>query len=163
MNSAPICVAPYARVSTAKCEKCGKIRVEHDNHSYDFKGQDPEVQLRELREYVALRGWQAADVYTDVGVSGAKACRTYFLPRRSRFCHIKGKGFSRVRSTKFYGIEVSPTLTGHKVVFTGCLLATLGGFAALTWVVIERNWLSWITLAISGWIFLVWMLMMLGD
>ena len=75
MNSASIRVALYARVSTAKCEKCGKIRAEHDNHDHEFKGQDPEVQLRELREYVARRGWQVADVYTDVGVSGAKASR----------------------------------------------------------------------------------------
>jgi len=56
-----------------------------------------------------------------------------------------------------------PASTGHKVVFTGCLLAALGGFAALTWVVIERNWLSWIALASSGWMFLVWMLMMLSS
>jgi hypothetical protein len=75
MNSASIRVALYARVSTAKCEKCGKIRAEHDNHDHDFKGQDPEVQLRELREYVERRGWEIADVYTDVGVSGAKASR----------------------------------------------------------------------------------------
>ena len=63
----------------------------------------------------------------------------------------------------FQRMLLVPASTGHKVVFTGCILATLGGFAALTWVVIERNWLSWITLAISGWMFLVWMLMMLGD
>ena len=75
MNPTSIRVALYARVSTAKCEKCGKIRIEHDNHDHDFKGQDPEVQLRELREYVERRGWQVADVYTDVGVSGAKASR----------------------------------------------------------------------------------------
>jgi DNA invertase Pin-like site-specific DNA recombinase len=75
MNSTSIRVALYARVSTAKCEKCGRIRTEHDNHSHEFKGQDPEVQLRELREYVERRGWQVADVYTDVGVSGAKASR----------------------------------------------------------------------------------------
>jgi hypothetical protein len=61
------------------------------------------------------------------------------------------------------GTWLVPASTGHKVVFTGSLVATLGGFAALTWVVIERTWLSWITLAISGWMFLVWMLMMLGD
>jgi DNA invertase Pin-like site-specific DNA recombinase len=75
MNHTSIRVALYARVSTAKCEKCGKIRAEHDNHNHEFKGQDPEVQLRELREYVARRGWQVTDVYIDVGVSGAKASR----------------------------------------------------------------------------------------
>jgi len=68
-------VALYARVSTAKCEKCGKIRTEHENHSHEFKGQDPEVQLRELREYIEHRGWQIAEVYPDTGVSGAKDSR----------------------------------------------------------------------------------------
>jgi hypothetical protein len=63
----------------------------------------------------------------------------------------------------FQGMLLVPASTGYKVVFTGCLLATGGGFAALTWVVIERNWLSWMSLAISGWMFLVWMLMMLSD
>lgn len=58
---------------------------------------------------------------------------------------------------------LAPASTGHKVVSTGCLLATLGAFAALTWVVIERNWLSWMALAISGWTFGVWMLMMLSS
>jgi DNA invertase Pin-like site-specific DNA recombinase len=68
-------VALYARVSTARCEKCGKVRTEHDSHSHEFKGQDPETQLRELREYVERRGWQITEVYTDAGVSGSKASR----------------------------------------------------------------------------------------
>ena len=63
----------------------------------------------------------------------------------------------------FPGMLLVPASTGHKIVFTGCLLATLGGFAALTWVVIERNWLSWMGLAISGWMFAVWMLMTLSS
>lgn len=62
----------------------------------------------------------------------------------------------------FHGMLLVPASTGYKVVRTGCLLATVGGFAALTWVVIEKNWLSWVALAISGWMFLVWMLMMLS-
>ena len=51
--------ALYARVSTAN------------------NGQDPEVQLRELREYVQRRGWElAADcVYVDIGISGSKEKR----------------------------------------------------------------------------------------
>jgi len=40
-----------------------------------LKGQDPEVQLRELREYVSRRGWQIADVYADRGVSGSRDSR----------------------------------------------------------------------------------------
>src|SRR5271169_6604309 len=47
----------YARVSTT-------------NH-----GQDPEVQLRELREYCQRRGWEITREYVDVGISGGKEKR----------------------------------------------------------------------------------------
>jgi DNA invertase Pin-like site-specific DNA recombinase len=50
-------VALYARVSTAD------------------KGQDPELQLSELREYVERRGWIVGREYTDAGISGAKESR----------------------------------------------------------------------------------------
>src|SRR2546423_12073140 len=53
----PARIALYARVSTAA------------GH------QDPEMQLRELREYAARRGWQVVGVYTDAGVSGARDSR----------------------------------------------------------------------------------------
>src|ERR1019366_4315559 len=49
-------VALYARVSTNN-------------------GQDPEVQLRELREYCQRRGWEIVREYVDVGISGTKAKR----------------------------------------------------------------------------------------
>ena len=48
--------ALYARVST-------------------LNGQDPEMQLRELREYAARRGWQVTGEYTDQGVSGSRESR----------------------------------------------------------------------------------------
>jgi DNA invertase Pin-like site-specific DNA recombinase len=38
-------------------------------------GQDPEVQLRELRDYCQRRGWEVAREYVDVGISGAKEKR----------------------------------------------------------------------------------------
>jgi DNA invertase Pin-like site-specific DNA recombinase len=38
-------------------------------------GQDPEMQLRELREHVGRRGWQVSGEYVDRGVSGAKDSR----------------------------------------------------------------------------------------
>jgi DNA invertase Pin-like site-specific DNA recombinase len=47
-------VALYARVSTL-------------NH-----GQDPEVQLRELRAYCERRGFEIADTYVDKGISGSR-------------------------------------------------------------------------------------------
>jgi len=47
-------IALYARVSTTD------------------KGQDVEMQLRELREYATKREWQIAGEYVDNGVSGSK-------------------------------------------------------------------------------------------
>jgi len=38
-------------------------------------GQDPEVQLRELREYCQRRGWTIFAEYVDVGISGSKDSR----------------------------------------------------------------------------------------
>ena len=49
-------VALYARVST-------------------HNGQDPEVQLRDLREYAGRRGLEIVKEYTDVGISGSKDSR----------------------------------------------------------------------------------------
>ena len=49
-------VALYARVST-------------------LNGQDPEMQLSELREYASRRGWTVTGEYVDQGVSGSKESR----------------------------------------------------------------------------------------
>ena len=38
-------------------------------------GQNPDVQLREGREYCERRGWDVIAEFTDVGVSGAKERR----------------------------------------------------------------------------------------
>ena len=35
-------------------------------------GQDPEIQLRELREYCERRGCEVAGEYVDAGISGAE-------------------------------------------------------------------------------------------
>jgi DNA invertase Pin-like site-specific DNA recombinase len=67
-------IALYARVSTSKCEKCGKRQSDHEALDHEYRGQDSEVQLRELREYVDLRGWQITEIYTD-SVSGTKNSR----------------------------------------------------------------------------------------
>lgn len=56
MESSVNRIAIYARVST-------------------LNGQNPEMQLAELREYVARRGWKIAGEYVDVGVSGSKESR----------------------------------------------------------------------------------------
>jgi DNA invertase Pin-like site-specific DNA recombinase len=34
-------------------------------------GQDPGMQLKELREYCERRGWEVAGEYVDAGISGA--------------------------------------------------------------------------------------------
>jgi DNA invertase Pin-like site-specific DNA recombinase len=47
----------YARVSTSD------------------KGQDPEMQLRETREYCERRNWTIASEYVDIGFSGSKDSR----------------------------------------------------------------------------------------
>jgi DNA invertase Pin-like site-specific DNA recombinase len=67
-------IALYARVSTSKCEKCGKRLSDDEALDHEYKGQDSEVQLHELREYVALRGWQITEIYTDT-VTGSKDSR----------------------------------------------------------------------------------------
>jgi hypothetical protein len=35
-----------------KCEKCGKRQSDHEALDHEYRGQDSEVQLRELREYM---------------------------------------------------------------------------------------------------------------
>jgi DNA invertase Pin-like site-specific DNA recombinase len=50
-------IALYARVST------------------NGKQQDPEMQLRELREYATRRGWEIVAEFVDCGVSGTKERR----------------------------------------------------------------------------------------
>lgn len=50
-------VALYARVSTLD------------------KGQDPEMQLREMREHARLQGWTVFSEYVDHGISGSKDSR----------------------------------------------------------------------------------------
>jgi DNA invertase Pin-like site-specific DNA recombinase len=52
----PVRVALYARVST-------------------LAGQDPEMQLRELREYSERRGLEVVDEYVDKGISGSRERR----------------------------------------------------------------------------------------
>jgi DNA invertase Pin-like site-specific DNA recombinase len=43
--------------------------------SKDNTHQDPKVQLRDLRQYCQLRGWEVVREYVDKGISGAKAQR----------------------------------------------------------------------------------------
>ena len=66
-------IAIYARVSTTQ-------------------GQDPEMQLRELRDYCQRRNWEVAREYVDVGISGAKEKRPEKpLGRDSRGNRTRGR------------------------------------------------------------------------
>ena len=56
MDSAINRIAIYARVST-------------------LNGQNPELQLAEIREYAARRGWTVVGEYVHLGVSGSKESR----------------------------------------------------------------------------------------
>src|SRR6202040_3570069 len=56
MGGKKVKIAIYARVSTNN-------------------GQDPEMQLRELRDYCQRRGWEGTREYVDVGISGIKEKR----------------------------------------------------------------------------------------
>jgi DNA invertase Pin-like site-specific DNA recombinase len=62
-------VALYARVST-------------------LHGQNPEMQLAELREYASRRGWTITSEYTDLGVSGSKESRPE-LNRMMKDAHLR--------------------------------------------------------------------------
>jgi DNA invertase Pin-like site-specific DNA recombinase len=85
-------VALYARVSTHKC-RC-KAKTDKTVEC-KCKVQDPELQLRELREYCKVRDWQVVGEYTDRGVSGAKESR----PELNRL-------LEDARAKKFDGIAV---------------------------------------------------------
>lgn len=72
--------ALYARVSTSD------------------RGQDPELQLRELREYCGRRGWEVVGEYVDAGVSGSK----YSRPELNRLmADAHKRGFDAVCVWKF--------------------------------------------------------------
>ena len=71
MTNRPLRAALYARVST-------------------LNGQDVGLQLDELRQVAAQRGWSVAEVFCDEGVSGAKTARPeldrrHAQPREGRF------------------------------------------------------------------------------
>lgn len=68
-------VALYARVSTDKCEHCGRKPKAHPAAGHEFRGQDPEVQLRELREWCQIHKYSIVGEYVDRGISGTKKSR----------------------------------------------------------------------------------------
>ncbi len=62
--------------STSRVEVSGKpARVALYSRVSTLNNQDPEMQLRELREYAERRGWEILGEYGDRGISGAKDSR----------------------------------------------------------------------------------------
>jgi DNA invertase Pin-like site-specific DNA recombinase len=85
-------VALYARVSTAD------------------KGQDPELQLRELREYAGRRGLEIFAEFVDRGVSGSRESR----PELDRL--INGALRRRFDALAFWRIDRLGRSLNHLVV-----------------------------------------------
>jgi DNA invertase Pin-like site-specific DNA recombinase len=83
--------ALYARVSTSN-------------------GQDPEMQLAELREYAARRGWTIVDEFVDVGVSGIKDSRPE-LDRLMRDAHQRRFDAVLVWKTDRFGRSLKHLVT----------------------------------------------------
>ena len=69
MESTVSKIAIYARVST-------------------LTGQNPELQLAEIREYASHRGWAVFSEYCDLGVSGSKESRPE-LNRMLKDAHLR--------------------------------------------------------------------------
>jgi DNA invertase Pin-like site-specific DNA recombinase len=84
--------------------------------------QNCEVQLRELRDYVARRGWEPAGEYVDAGVSGAKASRPALDPlmgaasRREVDCVLAWK-LDRFGRSVLHLSQQLAALTGYGVRF----------------------------------------------
>jgi len=66
-------LALYARVSK-NCLQCGRSPEQHKGADHEFTGQDPEVQLGELRAWCKKNGHAIAAEYVD-RMSGAKTSR----------------------------------------------------------------------------------------
>lgn len=74
-------LALYARVSTDKCEICGKKPPLHPHVGHEFRGQDPEVQLLGLREWCVLNKHTIVEIYVDRGLSGKRGVKRPELDR----------------------------------------------------------------------------------
>jgi DNA invertase Pin-like site-specific DNA recombinase len=62
-------------VTSSQYEEAPKMRAAVYARVSTNNGQDPHMQIRELREYCKRRGWDIAGEYVEAGVSGAKEHR----------------------------------------------------------------------------------------
>ena len=85
-------------------------------------GQDPAMQIRELREYCDLRGWRIYNEYIDRGVSGAKDSRPQLNrlmedAHRRRFDIVAVWDFSRFARSTSHLLRALETFSILKVGF----------------------------------------------
>ncbi len=112
-------VALYARVSTDKCEICGKNPAAHTPSStHQFRGQDPEVQLRELRDWADANKHSIIEEYVDRGVSGTKASR----PQLDRMMADATKGLRDIQVVAVLRLDRFGRSVQHLHVAVGKLL-----------------------------------------
>lgn len=95
MSLVKLIVALYARVSTDKCDICNRKPPLHPQCGHEFRGQDPEVQLSELREWCAAQGYQIEEEYIDRGLSGKKGI---IRPELNRLMHDAEKGLRHFKA-----------------------------------------------------------------
>jgi len=82
--------------------------------------QDPETQGREVRAFVAARGWETIETYQDVGVSGARARRPGLDQLlkdawRGRFEAVVGWDLSRMARSTLHALQVLQEFEQMKV------------------------------------------------
>lgn len=95
-------IAIYARVSTNE--------------------QNPDAQLRDLREYVRNRGWHNATEYVDIGESGAKDSRPAFNElwdqlRKQKYHVLVVHALDRLGRSLPHLVKIITTLTECNVTF----------------------------------------------
>jgi DNA invertase Pin-like site-specific DNA recombinase len=67
---------PLANTHQVSADHCSRlVRAGLYARVSTLNGQDPEMQLNELREYALRRGWEVVGEYVDTGISGAKDSR----------------------------------------------------------------------------------------
>lgn len=121
-------VALYARVSTDKCEICGKNpSSHHEAGGHSFRGQDPEVQLLELREWCAAHKHLIVHEYVDRGVSGTKASR----PRLDELMADATRGLRNIEAVAVLRLDRFGRSVQHLHKAVGDLLAAKVDFVSV--------------------------------
>lgn len=92
-------IALYARVSK-NCIRCGKTPDQHKGLEHTYEGQNPEVQLRELRDYCQRRDHNIVAEYVD-RLSGKNTKR----PELQKLMADAVKGFRDIDAVLVWKID----------------------------------------------------------